>query len=101
MVDSVLMLTTAGSNDFAIWANWLDSWRGAGTLNGVASADFLSCPRTPDETTVPIRMPTERVSKITRVNATRLAVKRLHRTLARTSMFTGLHFFKLLIIPLL
>src|SRR5229473_8526016 len=99
IVDSVLMLTTAGSSDLAICENWLDICRGAGTLKGVASDDLFSCPFTPTETTVPIRMPTANVSRITSVDATRLALKRLHKALARTSMLTCLQFSKLLIIP--
>src|SRR3954449_426378 len=65
MVDSVLMLTTAGSSCFAICVNELESCFGSGTVRGVASAEtFLSCPRTLYEITVPIRIPTASVRRI-------------------------------------
>src|ERR1700680_4864861 len=95
MVDSVLMLTTAGSIAFAICENWLESWRGEGMVDGVASADrfSFSCPFTPYETTVPIRIPTVRVSKMTAVKPRRLALKRSHK-LARASMLNSLQISK-------
>src|SRR5271169_5235164 len=75
MVDSVLILTTVGSSWRAICENWLDSCCGEGTWRGVASDDeaAFSLPFTPADTTVPIRMPSERVASITRVEAKRLA----------------------------
>ena len=89
-VDSVLILTTAGSIAFEICANWFESCRGSGILNGVASAVFLSCPLTPPETIVPIRMPKASVNRMTRVDARRFALNRSHNSLARTCMLTCL-----------
>src|SRR5581483_8741684 len=75
MVDSVLMLTTDGSSSRAIDENWLDIWTGEGTFNGVASAEeFCWLPLTAPDTTVPIRMPNERVARMTKVEAKRLAL---------------------------
>src|ERR1700733_8064826 len=75
MVDSVLMFTTEGSSWRAMVENWFDSWTGEGTFSGVASAEeFCSLPFTAPETTVPIKMPSVRVARITRVEAKRLAL---------------------------
>ena len=93
------MLTTAGSSVLAICENWFDSWRGAGTLSGVASADLFSCPRTPPETTVPIKMPSASVSRMISVDAGQLALKRAHKVLARSYIFKIASDYKLLIIP--
>src|SRR5208283_5100868 len=74
IVDSVLMLTTDGSSWRAICENWLDSCWGDGTCSGVASEALgFSLPFTPADTTVPIRMPSDSVARITRVEAKRLA----------------------------
>ena len=68
MVDSVLMLTTLGSSCFAICENAFDISCGEGTDSGVASLDFCpSLPLTLDETTVPIRMPSDSVARILNV----------------------------------
>ena len=82
MVDSVLMLTTAGSSWRAICENWFDSCCGDGTCSGVASDDeaAFSLPFTPADTTVPIRMPSESVARMTRVEAKRLAFSLLPET---------------------
>src|SRR5208283_3153579 len=72
MVDSVLMFTTDGSIWRAIWENWFDIFTGEGTCSGVASAEgFFSLPLTPAETTVPIRIPSVKVARITKVEAKR------------------------------
>src|ERR1035438_7345711 len=69
------MLTTDGSIWRAIWENWVDNCTGEGTCSGVASAEgFFSLPFTPPETTVPIRMPSVRVARTTKVEAKRLAL---------------------------
>ena len=75
IVDSVLILTTLGSSCFEIWENWLDSCCGEGTVNGVASevTVFFSCPLTLYEITVPMRIPTVKVSRIESVYAGRFA----------------------------
>ena len=65
--DSVLMLTTLGSNCLAICENAFDSCCGEGTVSGVASLFCLSLPLTPYEMTVPIRMPSESVARILNV----------------------------------
>ncbi len=85
MVDSVLMLTTLGSSCFEICENWLESVCGEGTLNMAASEedDFLSWPFTPEEITVPIRIPTVNVIRIEMLYARRFAFKRTQRALAR------------------
>src|SRR6476646_7761858 len=81
-VDSVLMFTTAGSSDVAICENWLEVSLRGGTVNGVASAERVSWPRTPPETTVPIRIPIVSVSRMISVDASRFALKRPHRAFA-------------------
>src|SRR5271165_5661195 len=74
MVDSVLMLTTVGSSSRAMVENWFDIWTGEGTFSGVASAEVLCwLPLTAPETTVPIRIPSVSVARMTMVEAKRLA----------------------------
>ena len=85
-VDSVLMFTTLGSSCLEIWVNALESCFASGIVSGVASDDFCSFPFTPDETTVPTRMPTDSVAKIVRVYGQRLALKRTQKALARESI---------------
>src|SRR5512146_1952915 len=64
-------------NEFAICL-------GDGMVSGVASAEeFLSWPRTPKEMTVPIRMPTAKVSRTTRVEAQRCAFSLAEKALTR------------------
>jgi hypothetical protein len=79
------MLTTLGSSCLEICENWLESTWGEGTVNGVASEgdDFLSWPLTPEEITVPIRIPTVNVIKIEMLYARRFAFKRTQRALTR------------------
>jgi hypothetical protein len=58
-------------------------------VNGVASEveDFFdSCPLTPEETTVPIRIPTARVARIRNMDARRCARNRVHKALTRESI---------------
>jgi hypothetical protein len=64
MVDSVLILTTLGSNCFAICENVFDICCGEGNVSGVASLFCPSFPFTLWEMTVPIRIPTVSVAKI-------------------------------------
>ena len=72
-VDSVLIFTTDGSRVRAIWENWFDICTGEGTVSGVASdEEFFSLPFTPAETTVPIKIPSVRVARTTKVEAKRL-----------------------------
>src|SRR4051794_2912868 len=69
------MFTTDGSSSRAILENWFDIWTGEGTFSGVASDDvFCWLPLTAPETTVPIRMPSVSVARMTMVEAKRLAL---------------------------
>ncbi len=66
MVVSVLIFTTLGSSCLAMVANAFDICRGDGTYKALASAEvlLLSCPRTPKDTNVPIKIPTARVTRM-------------------------------------
>src|ERR1019366_7049370 len=87
MVDSVLMFTTLGSSCLEIWEKAAESCCGAGMVSGVASDDFCpSLPFTPEETTVPIRIPTVSVARIVKVYAQRLALRRTQKALSRESI---------------
>src|ERR1035438_10388011 len=81
------MLTTLGSSCLEIWEKAFESCCGAGMVSGVASDDFCpSLPFTPEETTVPIRIPTVSVARIVKVYAHRLALRRAQKALSRESI---------------
>src|ERR1700685_8084 len=87
MVDSVLMFTTLGSSCLEIWEKALESCCGAGMVSGVASDDFWpSLPFTPEDTTVPIKIPTASVARIAHVYAQRLALRRTQKAPSRESI---------------
>src|SRR4029077_3936401 len=70
-----------------IWENAFESCCGAGIVSGVASDDFCpSLPFTPEETTVPIRIPTVRVARIVKVYAQLLALRRAPKGRSRSSI---------------
>src|ERR1700680_2642398 len=100
MVDSVLMFTTLGSSCLEIWENAFESCCGAGIVSGVASDDFCpSLPFTPEETTVPIRIPTVSVARMVKVEAQRLALRRAQKALSRESISCLLKTTQFFIIP--
>src|SRR5450759_3262770 len=81
------MFTTLGSSCLEIWEKAFESCCGAGMVSGVASDDFCpSLPFTPEETTVPIRIPTVSVARIVKVYAQRLALRRTQKALSRESI---------------
>ncbi len=87
MVDSVRMLTTAGSSCRAICENCDDSCVGEGTVKGeISPVAAFSLPLTPADTTVPIRMPSDNVARITTVEAKRFAFIRCHQPVSCKSI---------------
>ena len=76
------MLTTLGSMVFAICEKVFDICLGEGTVNGVALADddlLFSCPLTPYETTVPIKIPIASVTRMVKAWAKRWAFQPAHK----------------------
>src|ERR1700687_2797492 len=100
MVDSVLMFTTLGSSCLEIWEKAFESCCGAGMVSGVASYDLRpSLPLTPEETTVPIRIPTVSVARIVKVYAQRLGLRRTQKALARESISSSCNCLTYLLYP--